>query len=157
MLSHASLEVIKTSGGRAGKESDDKYSLLNSDEHIGIMRKMGRDISEARPDITHQVIIFHNHIVGYTDKSVPPHTPRLANQQGRETTSLHPDCKGRPHRSQPDSPTAADIQAFRRSNGAIATQTLDSLQGFSRKTAQSDQESNHGSLAAELPKGDIVV
>lgn len=34
---------------------DEKYSLLNSDEHIGIMRKMNRDISDARPDITHQV------------------------------------------------------------------------------------------------------
>ena len=37
-------------GGR-----DEKYTLLNSDEHIGVLRKMGRDISEARPDITHQV------------------------------------------------------------------------------------------------------
>lgn len=34
---------------------DEKYSLLNSDEHIAIMRKMNRDISDARPDITHQV------------------------------------------------------------------------------------------------------
>ena len=34
---------------------DEKYSLLNSDEHIGVMRKMNRDISDARPDITHQV------------------------------------------------------------------------------------------------------
>jgi rRNA small subunit pseudouridine methyltransferase Nep1 len=38
---------------------DDKYSLLNSDEHIGVMRKMNRDISDARPDITHQVRINH--------------------------------------------------------------------------------------------------
>jgi len=54
VLSNASLETIKISGGgKSGKE--DKYALLNSDEHIGIMRKMGRDISEARPDITHQV------------------------------------------------------------------------------------------------------
>lgn len=34
---------------------DEKYSLLNSDDHIGVMRKMNRDISDARPDITHQV------------------------------------------------------------------------------------------------------
>ena len=34
---------------------DEKYALLNSDEHIGVMRKMNRDISDARPDITHQV------------------------------------------------------------------------------------------------------
>jgi hypothetical protein len=60
VLSNASLETIKVAhaGSRGGK--DDKYSLLNSDEHIGIMRKMNRDISDARPDITHQVQKLHN-------------------------------------------------------------------------------------------------
>lgn len=57
ILSNASLETYRASSGRAGAK-DEKYSLLNSDEHIGIMRKMNRDISEARPDITHQVWIF---------------------------------------------------------------------------------------------------
>ena len=56
VLSNASLETYRAShGGRTGGGRDDKYSLLNSDEHIGVMRKMNRDISEARPDITHQV------------------------------------------------------------------------------------------------------
>lgn len=56
VLSHASLETYKAShGGRGGAVKDEKYSLLNSDEHIGVMRKMNRDISDARPDITHQV------------------------------------------------------------------------------------------------------
>lgn len=58
VLSHASLETYKSSHARAGHmgiQREDKYSLLNSDEHIGVMRKMNRDISEARPDITHQV------------------------------------------------------------------------------------------------------
>ena len=56
VLSHASLETYKAShGGRNGTIRDEKYSLLNSDEHIGVMRKMNRDISDARPDITHQV------------------------------------------------------------------------------------------------------
>ena len=55
VLSNASLETYKAAhGGRNGMK-DDKYSLLNSDEHIGVMRKMNRDISDARPDITHQV------------------------------------------------------------------------------------------------------
>lgn len=55
VLSNASLETYRAShGGRTGGR-DDKYSLLNSDEHIGVMRKMNRDISDARPDITHQV------------------------------------------------------------------------------------------------------
>jgi rRNA small subunit pseudouridine methyltransferase Nep1 len=56
VLSHASLETYRAShGSRSAPGRDDKYSLLNSDEHIGVMRKMGRDISDARPDITHQV------------------------------------------------------------------------------------------------------
>jgi rRNA pseudouridine-1189 N-methylase Emg1 (Nep1/Mra1 family) len=58
VLSNASLETYKAShggGGRTGLQREEKYSLLNSDEHIGVMRKMNRDISDARPDITHQV------------------------------------------------------------------------------------------------------
>lgn len=59
VLSNASLETYKASHGgssRAGMHREDKYSLLNSDEHIGVLRKMNRDISDARPDITHQVL-----------------------------------------------------------------------------------------------------
>ncbi|KJY00306.1 nucleolar essential protein 1 [Zymoseptoria brevis] len=56
VLSNASLETYKAAHGRGGVK-DDKYSLLNSDEHIGIMRKMNRDISDARPDITHQCLL----------------------------------------------------------------------------------------------------
>ncbi len=58
VLSNASLETYKASHGsvnRASVHREDKYSLLNSDEHIGVLRKMNRDISDARPDITHQV------------------------------------------------------------------------------------------------------
>lgn len=56
VLCNATLESYQAShGGRGGTSRDDKYTLLNSDDHIGVMRKMGRDISEARPDITHQV------------------------------------------------------------------------------------------------------
>jgi rRNA small subunit pseudouridine methyltransferase Nep1 len=62
VLANASLETYKAShsgpGPRPGvtrQPRDEKYTLLNSDEHIGVMRKMNRDISDARPDITHQV------------------------------------------------------------------------------------------------------
>lgn len=55
VLSNASLETYKAVSSGRGGTKDEKFSLLNSDEHIGIMRKMNRDISEARPDITHQV------------------------------------------------------------------------------------------------------
>ena len=61
VLSNASLETYKASHGgtsRAGTHREEKYSLLNSDEHIGVMRKMNRDISDARPDITHQVLTY---------------------------------------------------------------------------------------------------
>ncbi|KAI9721413.1 MAG: 18S rRNA pseudouridine methyltransferase [Chrysothrix sp. TS-e1954] len=65
VLAHASLETFRTSGGpvsaRAGRvgtvQREEKYTLLNSDEHIGVLRKMGRDISEARPDIAHQCLL----------------------------------------------------------------------------------------------------
>lgn len=68
VLSNASLETYKAAhGGRNGMK-DEKYSLLNSDEHIGVMRKMNRDISDARPDITHQVRSVVQH--GYS-----PNTP----------------------------------------------------------------------------------
>jgi rRNA pseudouridine-1189 N-methylase Emg1 (Nep1/Mra1 family) len=32
-----------------------KYELMNSDDHGKILRKKGRDIAEARPDILHFV------------------------------------------------------------------------------------------------------
>ncbi|BCR91648.1 18S rRNA pseudouridine methyltransferase [Aspergillus chevalieri] len=57
VLSNASLETYRAASGRSGPGRDEKYSLLNSDEHIGVMRKMNRDISEARPDITHQCLL----------------------------------------------------------------------------------------------------
>lgn len=54
VLAQACLETHKVPapGGPGGGE---KYVLLNSDDHIGVLKKMGRDISDARPDILHQV------------------------------------------------------------------------------------------------------
>lgn len=52
VLSQACLETHKMSGG-----GGDKYALLNCDDHQGLLRKMGRDIAEARPDITHQCLL----------------------------------------------------------------------------------------------------
>ena len=50
VLSQACLETHKISTGGSG---GDKFALLNCDDHQGLLRKMGRDIAEARPDITH--------------------------------------------------------------------------------------------------------
>lgn len=60
VLEHACLEVYKVSSGsssRNGRDAgkDAKYALLNCDDHQGILAKTGRDIADARPDITHQV------------------------------------------------------------------------------------------------------
>ena len=55
VLCQASLEVYKS--GKPGDHSGKgQYQLLNCDDHQGALRRMGRDIGEARPDITHQVI-----------------------------------------------------------------------------------------------------
>lgn len=55
VLSQACLEThkINSSNGSGG----DKYALLNCDDHQGLLKKMGRDIAEARPDITHQCLL----------------------------------------------------------------------------------------------------
>jgi rRNA small subunit pseudouridine methyltransferase Nep1 len=47
VIERACLETAKV-----GKE----YQLLNCDDHQNILRKNKKDISEARPDITHQVV-----------------------------------------------------------------------------------------------------
>jgi rRNA small subunit pseudouridine methyltransferase Nep1 len=56
VLAQACLETHKVSTGGGGE----KYVLLNSDDHIGVLKKMGRDISDARPDILHQVCPAHS-------------------------------------------------------------------------------------------------
>jgi len=50
LLENASLESVKV--GKAGM-----YQLLNSDDHVGLLKKLGRDPSEVRPDITHQCLL----------------------------------------------------------------------------------------------------
>ena len=49
VLESANLETIKFGKG---------YGLLNVDEHSGILKKLGRDFSTARPDITHQSLLM---------------------------------------------------------------------------------------------------
>lgn len=58
ILEQACLEAyrVSTAGrGKNGRDGDVKYALLNCDDHQGILAKTGRDIADARPDITHQV------------------------------------------------------------------------------------------------------
>lgn len=65
VLEQACLESYRVSGGGSNSNGksrrngsgrgDAKYTLLNCDDHQGILAKTGRDIADARPDITHQV------------------------------------------------------------------------------------------------------
>ena len=62
VLEQACLETYKASSGsathaRGNKEAGEKYALLNCDDHQKVLAKMGRDISEARPDLTHQCLL----------------------------------------------------------------------------------------------------
>ncbi|KZV73598.1 Nep1-domain-containing protein [Peniophora sp. CONT] len=60
VLEQACLEAYRvgtaSKPGR-GREGEAKYALLNCDEHQGILAKTGRDIADARPDITHQCLL----------------------------------------------------------------------------------------------------
>lgn len=69
VLEQACLEAYRMSGpsssagsrgtfknGRPAPAKEVKYTLLNCDDHQGILAKTGRDIADARPDITHQVL-----------------------------------------------------------------------------------------------------
>lgn len=54
VLENACLETVKTKKG--------SYELLNCDDHLNMLKKMNRDWTEVRPDITHQVCTsFSNH------------------------------------------------------------------------------------------------
>ena len=46
--------ILKSVFFQAGKG----YGLLNVDDHANILRKLGRDFSTARPDITHQSLLM---------------------------------------------------------------------------------------------------
>jgi len=49
VLDEATLETVSTRKG---------YELLNCDDHIGIMKKLNKDWSLARPDIAHQCMLM---------------------------------------------------------------------------------------------------
>jgi len=58
ILEQACLEAYRVNSGGRGKGGQEvKYALLNCDDHQGILAKTGRDIADARPDITHQCLL----------------------------------------------------------------------------------------------------
>ncbi|TPX68422.1 hypothetical protein SpCBS45565_g03125 [Spizellomyces sp. 'palustris'] len=52
VLQQASLETVKLGKGKEGH-----YALLNCDDHHHLLKKHGKDVSESRPDITHQCLL----------------------------------------------------------------------------------------------------
>ncbi len=101
ILEQSCLEAYKVSSGSASKAAKDgkdaKYALLNCDDHQGILAKTGRDIADARPDITHQVdssaSLFL--ILTYLDlHEVSSYASRLSVKQSRPIASLHTHHKG---------------------------------------------------------------
>ncbi|KAF9358756.1 Ribosomal RNA small subunit methyltransferase mra1, partial [Mortierella sp. NVP85] len=52
VLESACLETYKV-----GRDKDARYQLLNCDDHQGILKKMGKEVTDARPDITHQCLL----------------------------------------------------------------------------------------------------
>lgn len=103
ILEQACLESYRISGsgskGRNGKEGDVKYTLLNCDDHQGILAKTGRDIADARPDITHQVC-FSSFVPDFLGVDadlgvVFTYAFGLATEQGWVASSLYPYREGR--------------------------------------------------------------
>jgi hypothetical protein len=128
VLEQACLETYKHSapaGARGGK-GEEKYSLLNCDDHQGVLAKMGRDIAHARPDITHQVSLLRSFVslslLGATLMTTPLLTvsfdfTRLSIEQSGKITSLHPHGTRSFDRSEPFCSYSSNIQTFRWFNG----------------------------------------
>lgn len=125
ILEQACLEAYRVSSGgkgKGGREGDVKYALLNCDDHQGILAKTGRDIADARPDITHQVRLFLGHACRWAHRRPFPvsfDAARLSFEQSRPAAGVHPHRQGRPHRSEPPCAHTAHVQAVQRLDGYV--------------------------------------
>lgn len=102
ILEKACLEAYRVSSGvrsKNGREGDVKYALLNCDDHQGILAKTGRDIADARPDITHQVRLWTLRmfciLIQYS--VVSSNFVGLPSQQSWAAQGLHSHRKRCPH------------------------------------------------------------
>jgi hypothetical protein len=132
VLSNASLEVYKSSGGAKsvkGPGREEKFHLLNSDEHIGVMRKIGRDISEARPDITHQVRDLGARLKT-TNIIVSSYTTRFSDKQSWQAPDLHTYCEQCAYRSKPNRTNSSNIQTICWTHGPTTSPTFNSVDNF---------------------------
>jgi hypothetical protein len=140
VLENACLETYKvssgpssSSSGRKKKDGEEKWTLLNCDDHQHVLAKMGRQVATARPDITHQVrnpttkeLGEGDHLLSTFSSSllVSLDFARLANQQSWPAASIHPHQQRSPHRSQPVCSDSSHIQAFQWFDGYVAILSL---------------------------------
>ncbi len=134
ILEQACLEAYRVStGGRSkgGREGDVKYALLNCDDHQGILAKTGRDIADARPDITHQVCdgAFLSLPVCLIDVFiVSPYLAGFSPKQGWTTPGLYTHCQRCSYRGQSSRQDSTDIQEVQRFDGYVHCLDLIAIQ-----------------------------
>jgi hypothetical protein len=61
VLENASLEA-----SQVHPYKQDKIQLLNCDDHQALLKRLNRDIAEARPDIVHQVRSSYSTVAGHS-------------------------------------------------------------------------------------------
>ena len=66
VLEAASLETV-----RVGKSTSAPYQLLNCDDHHGVLSRNNKEVSDYRPDITHQVSYLKS-LVYFAYKNIVP-------------------------------------------------------------------------------------
>ncbi len=151
VLEQACLEAYRISSGNAkggkrgkGGEGDVKYTLLNCDDHQGILAKTGRDIADARPDITHQVCPF-SVICGFWRLIflVLVDSPRLALEQSWPSSSVQSYCERRAHRSQSAYQDTEDIQAVQWTDGSVLDLFFLFSLSLTRAFIQSNSSTNY--------------
>lgn len=59
VLERASMEICRAPPSSHPRQAKVKPTLLTCDDHQGYLVRMGREVSDARPDITHQVRNLH--------------------------------------------------------------------------------------------------
>lgn len=129
ILEQACLEAYRISGNKAGKngrEGEVKYTLLNCDDHQGILAKTGRDIADARPDITHQVCFSYPFSVGMFSRidwplSVFAYAVGLSSEQGGAASGLYPYGEGRLDWGQPPCEDSKDVQTLQWPDGWVVS------------------------------------
>ena len=130
VLEQACLEAYRITSGAKGKgtrgEGDVKYTLLNCDDHQGILAKTGRDIADARPDITHQVCAFcmsltarFAQLISGPIFPVSADAPGLPVEQGRIAPGLYSHRKRSFDRSQSAHSNSTDLQTLQWSDGCV--------------------------------------